>query len=59
MKIRTPQGRYLTIDQYCNFVACNDKDCQYGHFSCAAWDNGPCMDELLSLQDSEAQKEQV
>jgi len=56
-KIRTPRGRYLTIDQYVNLAARNEKVCQYGHFGCAAWDNGPCMDELLNLQDAEAQKE--
>lgn len=26
--------------------------CQYGHGGCAAWDNGPCMDELLTRAEA-------
>jgi len=30
------------------------KPCQHGHFDCALWEGGPCMNEWLSrLEDSE------
>jgi hypothetical protein len=34
-------GRYLGLVQR------NDAPCEHGHLGCAAWEGGPCMDELL------------
>lgn len=50
-KIRTPRGRLVTVRQYIALTQ-NLRDgghpCEYGHFGCALWVDGPCSDELLS-----------
>jgi len=51
-KIRTPKGRRITAKQYLNLANVNGLPCEHGHLSCAAWDGGPCTDELLSMLES-------
>jgi hypothetical protein len=56
VKIRTRRGRLLTLSQYVALVQANDQPCRHGHFSCAAWDGGPCIDELLAEQEAREYK---
>lgn len=35
------------LSRYLGLVARNEQPCEHGHFGCAAWDGGPCHDELL------------
>lgn len=42
--------------EYLRLVRETDYQCEYGHFGCAAWEHGPCSDELtglFNLYDSE------
>jgi hypothetical protein len=52
-RIRTPRGRYVTVGQYITLANRNECSCEYGHIGDAAWQGGPCMDELLSEQEAE------
>ena len=54
-KIRTPRGKFITVNQYVALAGRNDQPCEHGHFGCAAWNHGPCSDELLSAQESSDQ----
>jgi hypothetical protein len=46
-------------EEYVELVTKCDCPCVYGHFNCAAWDNGPCSDELTGefklLEEEETQ----
>jgi hypothetical protein len=39
----------MSPQQYADMVATSSKahPCKYGHLDCAAWDGGPCVDEVL------------
>lgn len=50
-KMRTPKGKYITAKQYLALAQRNDQPCEHGHFGCAAWDRGPCSDELQCMLD--------
>ena len=41
----TPED-YLDLHQWLSHQG-RDCPCEYGHRGCAAWDKGPCIDELL------------
>ncbi len=48
--IPTPSGKKLSPRAYVDRVS-RLKDpppCKHGHFGCAAWDDGPCTDELFA-----------
>lgn len=57
--IRTPRGRRMTVRQYLALHAATSARngwapaCEHGHFDCAAWDGGPCADELISNLEQE------
>jgi len=56
MRLRTPRGGSLTTAQYVARVyrMADPPHCEYGHFGCAAWAEGPCHDRLLGeIEDSE------
>jgi len=53
--IRTPKGKRLSLAQYEALVDRNQQPCEHGHLGCAAWENGPCIDELLCRQEDEQQ----
>lgn len=50
--IRTPRGKSMTLRRYVAFQAMRFSShagaapCEYGHFDCAAWERGPCSDEI-------------
>ena len=52
-KIRTPRGRRISVGSYVALANRNEQVCEHGHFSCAAWDHGPCSDELLSAIEAD------
>jgi hypothetical protein len=52
-KIRTPKGKFVTVKQYVALANRNDQPCEHGHFGCAAWEHGPCSDELLSALEGD------
>ena len=56
MKVRTPKGKLLTVEQYVALANRNEQPCEHGHLSCAAWEHGPCMDELLSQQEEQEEQ---
>lgn len=49
--IRTPKGRVITLRRYIALTHMRQHSrngaspCEHGHFSCAAWDGGPCEAE--------------
>ena len=49
-RIRGRRGHLLTVAQYAAFAQRNEMPCKHGHLGCAAWNKGPCTDELLSEQ---------
>lgn len=52
-KFRTPKNKWITANQYLALARKNECSCIYGHIGDAAWDGGPCMDEILTLQESD------
>jgi hypothetical protein len=55
---RTPRGKNVTVAQYLasqRRLSYADKasECEYGHDGCAAWDRGPCLNEILCEQEAE------
>lgn len=57
--IQTPAGKRVTINQYIALVNRNECSCEHGHLSCGAWENGPCMDELMSEQEADFDPENI
>ena len=53
-RIRTPRGKYLTPRRYLALADAQNTrsigggpSCALGHYGCAAWEGGPCSDELV------------
>jgi hypothetical protein len=53
--IRTPKGKTITPRRYVAIKRMldannphHDQPCVHGHFGCAVWRRGPCVDEVLS-----------
>ncbi len=46
--ITTPTGKRISPRAYVARVSrlLDPPPCEHGHFGCAAWDDGPCTDEL-------------
>lgn len=51
-QITTPTGLKLTVAQYVDTASNWPYPCKHGHLNCAAWAKGPCVDELLTEQES-------
>jgi len=56
--IKTPRGKLMSVPQYLSLTMARSAAtqgggpaCEHGHFDCAAWEGGPCADELLSLTE--------
>ncbi len=49
--IRTPKGKHISPAQYVARVyrMIDPPCCRHLHFGCAAWDRGPCSDEVGSV----------
>ena len=52
-KIRTLLGNEMTVSLYLALANINKKPCEHGHFSCAAWEGGPCADKLLAQREQD------
>lgn len=57
MTIFTPKGKKMSPGQYLALHQARftregtAPACKYGHFDCAAWEDGPCSDELRTQQE--------
>lgn len=51
IKVRSRRGRLISARQYAGLANALDLPCEHAHFGCAAWEGGPCSDELLARQD--------
>jgi hypothetical protein len=57
-KVFTPEGKAITIRRYVVLKEMEDRrgnenECKYGHFGCAAWHKGPCLDEMLGVLETD------
>ncbi len=58
LRIQTPTGKHVTRRQYlARHEALRDPPpCVYGHFDCAAWEGGPCSNEIAAELEAEAER---
>ena len=40
-------------EEYQNQVSRDPYPCKYGHLECAAWNKGPCIDEIMSTIEAD------
>lgn len=52
-QIRTPNRKFISPRRYVARARGKDHVCEHGHFGCAAWEHGPCKDEILFALESE------
>ena len=58
-KILTPRKKRITVRQYLALRNCRfwspvgASPCEHGHYDCAAWEHGPCSQELAAAHDIE------
>jgi hypothetical protein len=57
--LKTPKGKTITVGQYIALAERNGQPCEHEHLTCAAWDHGPCSDELASQQETENENNEV
>lgn len=48
----SPTGKQLDREAYIELANQWSHPCVHGHLNCAAWPKGPCVDELLSCDDT-------
>lgn len=53
--IKTPKGKFISPRWYLHLHTvrsdsdfASENNCEHGHLGCAAWEAGPCFDEVLS-----------
>lgn len=50
-RVTTPTGKRISFPVYFSQANRRNCHCEYGHFNCAAWDDGPCSDEMHTNYD--------
>lgn len=56
-RVRSPRGRLIPVRTYLALVRGQEirstaHPCEYAHYGCAAWDGGPCSDEIAGALEA-------